>query len=159
MRTHLLDPTEKHPQRDEAVALSGRVYELYEAGQDFNSPLKKLGQIAGRPIHEFALQSAFASVSHETFAKSQLVDWDDLPDEIAEQEMLEMIELISAGKGDEFQHQYWIACLRANTGDDKISDLLFWPGSYFGDGNDARIMSPSEILTTAIKSGNTHRIR
>jgi hypothetical protein len=55
-------------------------------------------------------------------------------------------------KVDELQSHYWLACLKANTGDDGISDLIFWPGAYFGDGDDTRIMSSSEILATALQS-------
>ncbi len=67
--------------------------------------------------------------------------------------MLEMIDgLCGITKVDELQSHYWLACLKANTGDDGISDLIFWPGAYFGDGDDTRIMSSSEILATALQS-------
>ena len=158
MRGHLLDPTDGDPRLDEAIALGHDIYNLYEAGQDYSASLKRLGLIAGHPIHGFAVHDAFGSVKPEIFARRQLVAWDRLPTDITHQEMLEMIERISTAKGDQLQIQYWLVCLAASTGDDKISDLLFWPGSYFGDANDATSMSPVEILATALKSGEKRKM-
>jgi hypothetical protein len=107
-------------------------------------------------VHGLAVHAAFGSIKPETFAKNQLVSWNELPMDISEQELLEMIERILTAKNSEFQIHYWIACLSANTGDVKFSDLLFWPGAYFGDGNDNRNMSPSDILATALKAGKRH---
>ena len=157
MRPHLLDPVGSNPRLDEAIAVGREIYVRHEAGQDYTDSLTRLGLIAGRPIHSFAVHASFGSERPETFAKKQLISWDALPLEITEQEMLEMIERIWGAKGDEFQIGYWLACLRANTGDEKVSDLLFWPGAYFGDGNDDRDLSPSDILATALKSGGGHR--
>jgi hypothetical protein len=153
VRAHLLDPTEGNVKLGDAVALGREIYDLYEAGQDYSETVARLGLIAGHPIHDFAVRSSFGSVKPETFARRQLVSWDNLPADVTEQEMLEMVERIDKAKGDELQLEYWIACLRVNTGDAKISDLIFWPGSYFGDGDNARVMSPSEILVTALKAG------
>ncbi len=72
--------------------------------------------------------------------------------------MLEMIDgVCGITKADELQIDYWLACLRANTGDQNISDLIFWSGTYFGDRDDARVMTSSEILATALKSGKNPR--
>jgi hypothetical protein len=67
--------------------------------------------------------------------------------------MLEMVDLVCRVGGDEFQTRYWLECLRVNTGDENIVGLIYWPGDYFGDGNDRREMTPSEILATALKAG------
>lgn len=156
MRTQLLDPTAGDTRLIEAVALARDIYAHHEVGADYSKSLHRLGQIAGHPIHRFAVHSAFGSVKPESFAKRLLIAWDQLPLDLDRDEMLEMIENICGAKGEEFQIEYWIACLRANTGDEKLSDLIFWPGNYFGDGNQKRNMSPSEILAIALAAGGRH---
>jgi hypothetical protein len=153
MRSHLLNPTKGNPHLNEAIALGREIYRLYEAAQDYSAHLKQLSLITGCPIDSFAVRSAFGSIAPETFARQLLVTWDRLPTDITEQEMLEMVERIFEANGSELQIQYWISCLRVSTGDDHVSDLIFWPGHYFRDGDNSRCMSPSEVLATALKSG------
>jgi len=154
MRPHLLDPTEGDARLSEAIALAREIYALYESGSDYTANLKRLGLLSGHPVHGFAVHAAFGSAKPETFARRQLIAWDRLPADLTQQEMLEMIEGVCGSiKADEIQREYWLACLRANTGDNKIGDLIFWPGTYFGDGNNARVMSAPEILATALKAG------
>ena len=157
MRSVVADPTGGDRRLVEAIALGHEIYALHEAGKDYSERLTRLGVVAGHPIHGFAVHAAFGSVKPETFAKRQLIDWNQLPADLTEAEMLEMIDRICQVDGDEFQMEYWLACLRTSTGDQKISDLIFWPGSYFGDGNDTRMMSSSEILTTALKANGRPR--
>jgi hypothetical protein len=153
VRTQLLDPTAADTRLADAIALAREIYTLFERGADYSSPVRSLGILVGHPIHDFAVRSAFGSVRPETFAKRQLIDWDRLPSDLSRREMLEIIDKFHEGKLDEFYPEYWIECLRVNTGDGRISDLIFWPGSYFGDGDDSRLMSSSEILETALKAG------
>ena len=153
----MLDPTEGNPHLDEAIALGREIYRVFEAGQDYSTSLRRLGSIAAHPIHVHAVRAAFGSVRPETFARRQLVAWDQLPTDITEEEMLEMIERIFKPRGYELEIEYWIQCLRVNTGDEHVSDLIFWPGAYFRDGNNARQMSPSEILATALEAGKSAR--
>ncbi len=63
--------------------------------------------------------------------------------------MLEMLELICQAKGTEFQVEYWVECLRINTGDDRLSDLIFWPDEYFGKPV-PQDLSAEEILDVAL---------
>lgn len=154
MRRHLFDPTGDDPRLSEALTLVRAIYALYATGADYDAPLKRLGLVVGHPIHGFSVDDGFGSVGPEVFARRQLIAWDQVPTDLTEDEMLEMVDGVSGvTKSDELQRDYWIACLRANTGDQKISDLIFWPGSYFGDGDDARVMSSSEILATALRAG------
>lgn len=153
MRRHLFDPTVDDPRLSEALALGQEIFALYEAGADYGAPLRRLGLVVGRPVHGFSVHDGFGSVGPDVFAKRQLVAWDKVPTDLTKDEMLEMVDgVCGVTKADELQRDYWLACLRANTGDEKISDLIYWPGSYFGDGDDTRVMSSSEILETALKA-------
>jgi hypothetical protein len=114
MRSHLVDPTADDPRLSEAVALGREIYALHEAGADYSIPLKRLGFIAGHPIHGFSVRDGFGSVKAEIFARRQLVVWDQIPTDLTQDEMLEMVDSVCGiTKADELQRDYWLACLRA----------------------------------------------
>ena len=148
MRPEISDPTACNSSLQEALALSDEIYRLHEEGQDYSAPLRRLARIAKRPIGPHAVLAAFGSIRPITFAKKQLVDWNSLPNDLAEEEMLDLIQRVCQSSGSEFQTEYWVECLRINTGDENISDLIFWPGEYFHDGDNSRELSPSDILRT-----------
>lgn len=63
--------------------------------------------------------------------------------------MLEMLQLVCEAKGSEVQIEYWVQCLRVNTGDDRLSDLIFWPDDYFGKPT-TKELSAEDILEIAL---------
>ena len=63
--------------------------------------------------------------------------------------MLEMVQLVCQAEGTEFQVEYWVECLRVNTGDERISDLIFWPDEYFGKST-SKELSAEEILEVSL---------
>jgi len=66
-------------------------------------------------------------------------------------EALELItRLVSAG-GEEWEQFFWTRVLEHHL-DPRISDLIHWPGEYFGDGKNSRELSPQDILDTVRKS-------
>jgi len=156
MRAHLLDPTQGDARLDKALALGREIYRRYEAGEDCSASLEQLRVLSGQPIDVLDVSRAFGSIRPETFAREQLIAWNELPADLACEEMLEMIELICQGESDELQTGYWIACLRLNTGDERISDLICWPYEYSGEGGKTRML-PADILSAALKSGKNGR--
>lgn len=149
MRAHFFDPVEKNPSLPVAQRLAQQIYGLHEAGADYSTELRQLGQLAGRIISLQQVMGAFGSIAPETFARKVLVNWHSLPSDATEAEMLEMLQLICQAKGTEFQVEYWVECLRVNTGDDRLSDLIFWPDEYFGKPI-ANELSAEEILDVAL---------
>ena len=160
MRAELENPFTDIRELQAVTMLAHEAYRLWEAGQDCGLVLNQLRTITGKPISKFSIDAAFGSVSPDTFARQMLLDQIALPRDLTRDEMLELIERECAAKGDEFQLGYWIKCLEVNTGDDGISDLIFWPGEYFADGNNSRELSAVEILDTALAKANvTHRTK
>ena len=149
MRDCFLNPVATHPALPEAERLARQIYGLHEAGSDYSVELQQLGRAAGRVISCQQVLGAFGSISPETFAQKALVNWNALPADATEAEMLEMLELICQARGSEFQVEYWVQCLRANTGDDRLSELIFWPDEYFGQRME-RELSAKEILDVAL---------
>jgi hypothetical protein len=44
--------------------------------------------------------------------------------------------------------------LALNIPDARISELFFWHGEYFGDGDNARELTPEQVIETALKNGD-----
>ena len=133
------------------MKLTERLYMLHQAGRDHSQERAELGALVGRPVSAFDIDAAFGSVDPKTFAEGLL--FAEVPLDLTTEEMLEMIERICNVKGTPAQHSYWLRCLETNTNDNRISDLIFWPDQYFGDGDVKKLMSPQEILQTALAAG------
>lgn len=149
MRPHFFDPVALNPSLPAARKLARGIYGLHEGGANYTAELRQLGLLVGRIISLQEVMGAFGSVDPETFARKSLVDWHALPTDATEAEMLEMLQLICEAKGTEFQVEYWVECLRVNTGDERLSDLIFWPDQYFGKPT-AKDLSAEEILDVAL---------
>jgi hypothetical protein len=67
--------------------------------------------------------------------------------------LLELIRRVSTAGAEEHEKIFWLGLLEANVPDKRISGLIFWPGEYFGDGNNSRELSPEEILDIALAAG------
>ena len=157
MRQELQDPFTDKPRLQASIKLANDIYRLHEAGHDYSSELTQLSILAGQSISKFSVESAFGSISPEGFARELICDLTAIPTNLTPDEMLELIKHIITADGDTFQMWYWLQCLQVNTGDNKFSDLIYWPGEYFKDGNNAREMSPQEILDTALNTGKKCR--
>ncbi|HEY4370503.1 MAG TPA: hypothetical protein VGN52_01070 [Burkholderiales bacterium] len=151
MRAELLDPLHGDTDLKETVLLAKEIYRLFEAGVDYSEELDEVAQTVGRTTSSFDVHSAFGSVSPETFARLILIGRKSVPSDLNHAEMLERVERVCHANGSESDITYWIDCLRVNTGDKRISDLIFWPGEYFADGDNSRELTPVGILTTAVR--------
>jgi hypothetical protein len=149
MRPHFFDPVAANPGLLSAQELAREIYGLHEAGVNYTTELRQLGLLVGRVISLQEVMGAFGTITPETFAQKSLVNWHALPSDATEAEMLEMLQLIFLAKGSEFQVEYWVECLRVNTGDERLSDLIFWPDEYFGRPI-SKDLSAEEILEIAL---------
>jgi len=67
-------------------------------------------------------------------------------------EMLEIItRMLNLQTENEHELDFWERMLEKHL-DPEIRVLIRWPGTYFGDGDNSREMSPEEILEVALKS-------
>lgn len=64
-------------------------------------------------------------------------------------ELVEMVRRVKAGEGAEEEIEFWLGMLAVNLPDPQVSNLLFWPGVYFGDGDDTGDLSPEQLVDTA----------
>jgi hypothetical protein len=153
MRPELLKPVRAKRHLRTAIATARELYALHEAGGDCSKRLPELSEIVGHPVSVPDLHSAFGSVSPEDFAEDLLRRRSAIPTDLSDAEMLELIERVCNGDGTDSQICHWLNCLEVNTGDERLSDLIFWPGIYFGDDDNGRELTPEEILRTARAKG------
>jgi hypothetical protein len=50
--------------------------------------------------------------------------------------------------GAEHEINFWVLAL--NIPDPRVSDLIFWPGEYFGDGDNRRELSAEQVVDIAL---------
>lgn len=154
MRSILESPVD--PERLNLLSrLVERVYALHETAHSYENELVELGALAGSAVTPFQIDCAFGSASPRSFAHDLLVRSVVIPSDISRAEMLEMLQHLLQPKRGELRHGYWLACLARSTGDQRISDLIYWPGEYFKDGDNSRDMSAEAILRVAEASGRS----
>jgi hypothetical protein len=76
-----------------------------------------------------------------------------LPD-VTRAELLEMIRRVASAEGEDHEIDFWLGLLEINIPAPRISDLIFWPGEYFGDGNHNRELTPEQVLDIAQAASN-----
>ncbi|WP_175954470.1 hypothetical protein [Burkholderia sp. BCC0405] len=105
----------------------------------------------GDDVDHTDVLGAFGSTSADEFAKQLAIDRHAVPTGLSEPELVELLDAVCACRGGQALIDYWVRCLSVNTGDDRISDLIFWPDAYFGAGYDGRELSPAEMLEVALR--------
>jgi hypothetical protein len=112
--------------------------------------LEAFNREAGTSLSFADFQGISGGMGHDTWVRCVLAQ----PSErrvadVTREGLLELIQRVAAGEGEEHEISYWLRLLEANVPDPRLSDLFFWPGEYFGDGDNSRAWSPEQILDIA----------
>lgn len=150
MRPELSDPADQDKFK-RVLPLTEAVLHLHEAGQNYEAELQRMSRLLGRIVGKPEVLAAFGSADAEAFARRLAIDWQVVPTDLSAQELLELFDAVCAALGDPVHIEYWVRCLELNTGDERISDLIFWPDEYFGAGYDGRELAPVEMLEVALR--------
>jgi len=137
-----------------ATQLAEQIYMLYEAGRDWDQTRADLSRIVGCVVATFDVHAAFGSVDPAGFAHDLLARSAVIPTDLSHVEMLELVQCLLEPRSGERRTSFWLACLAENTGNPKFSSLIYWPGSYFGDGDNSRELSAEEVLRIAMADGS-----
>jgi hypothetical protein len=158
MRPELSIPSEPCNYK-RVLPLTEAVYFLHETGQEYAGELKQLSLLVGRVVGRIDVLGAFGSINVDEFAERLTIDWNAIPTGLSDPELLELLDAVCEGRGSAVALEYWVKCLALNTGDEKISDLIYWPEQYLGHGYDGRELTSAEILDIALNkrcSGESH---
>lgn len=150
MRPELSEPADQD-KFGRVLPLAEAVFHLHEAGQNYAAELQQMSGFLGCIVGKPEVLAAFGSEDANAFARRLTIDWHTLPKDLSEQELLELMEVVCAGRGDPVHIEYWVQCLAVNTGDEGISDLIYWPDEYFGAEYDGRELAPAEMLEVALR--------
>ena len=130
--------------------LTERVYYLHESGEPYAEVLNEISRILGRIVGQTDVLGAFGSISSSEFARRLAIDWRLIPSDFSKSELLELLDAVCEVRGDQVTIEYWLRCLALGTGDDRVSDLIFWPDAYFGAEYDGRDLTSVEMLEVAL---------
>ena len=116
--------------------------------------LEEFNHLAGTNHGHADFQGIYGGMDHETWVRAVLAEpaRKRVPD-ITRAELLELIRRVVTADGEEHETIFWLGLLETNVPDPRISDLIFWPGEYFGDGDNSRGQSPEQILDIALSAG------
>jgi hypothetical protein len=113
--------------------------------------LEEFNRDAGTRFTFADFRGIYGGMEHETWVRQVLSGSAviKIPD-ITYDELLELLTRVCRAAGVEHENYFWLRLLEANLPDRRLSDLIFWPGNYFGDGDNSRHLSPKEILDIAL---------
>lgn len=147
------------PQLDETkvARLAGLAAEI-DGGQRDNteSQLAEFNREAKTNLTFLDFQGIYGGQDHDTWVRQILAGPNvrRLTD-ITQSELIEMARRVMGAKSPEHVTYFWLEMLALNTSDARISDLFFWPGEYFGDGDNSRELTAEQIIKTALKNRNS----
>jgi hypothetical protein len=154
MRPKLRDPVDQD-KLSQLLPLTNVVFQLHESGREYVEELKHISQLLGRIVSQIDVLGAFGSTDADGFARRLAIGWHTVPMDLSEPELLELFDAVCEVRGNQELLEYWVRCLALNTGDDRVSDLIFWPEQYFGAGYDGRERSPAEMLEIVLRKRRT----
>lgn len=153
MRADLAEPVKDQVKLRQVLPLAEEIYALLEAGQPYDTQLKQVSRIAGHIVDKPTVLYAFGAGTPEYFARRLLIDWHDLPRDLSNAEMVELLEALLDARGSEDRCEYWLKCLQLNTGEPELTNLIYWPNEYRGGEYDGHDLTATEVLQIALKHG------
>lgn len=112
--------------------------------------LAEFNHEAGTTFAFLDFQGIYGGQDHDTWVRKVLAKpfQKRLPD-VTRAELLELARRVMEADGEEHEIDFWLDMLALNIPDPRVSDLIFWPGEYFGDGNNARELTPEQVIDIA----------
>jgi hypothetical protein len=121
------------------------------------SLLDEFKRLAGMDVPFSEFQGIYGSEEHIEYVRRVLTDraTDASPD-LDRAGLVAMFAKVLADPCDDAHLQYVFTTIKKTYGDTQISDLVFWPGEYFGDGNNQRELTP-ELMADAVLERHAKR--
>lgn len=149
LRPELIPPTfDEH--------LLARLTELAEAldGGDPKQTVEQLAEFnrrASTAIEFIEFQGIYGGQDHETWVRAVLSApyIRRIPD-ITHDELVELTRRVMEVDGDEASCHFWLMQLKSNLSP-RVSNLIYWPGEYFGHNDYDRDMPPEKIVEIAMQ--------
>lgn len=119
--------------------------------------LDEFNRLAGTDIPFSEFQGISGAEEHIDYVRRMLIDraTDASPD-LGREDLMAMFAKVLANPRDDEYLQYVFTTIKQTYGDPQVSDLVFWPGAYFGDGNNLRELTP-ELMANAVLQRHAER--
>jgi len=153
MRPELLNPVTDPAILEALIPLTSKVLELHEAGRKYEDVLASIARLTGRIVSRDEVHAAFGGSDGIGFARGLLIDWERIPADLSRQELLEAMVMVCTDASDPIRTDYLLKCLALNTGDDQVSDLIYWADQYRDGKYDGQELEPERILEIALRNG------
>lgn len=119
-----------------------------ELVQEFNS-------LAGTDIPYSEFQGIYGAEDHEDFVRRVLTaKLTNANSTIGHAELTQMFARISANPSDDAYLSFVFSTIEKTFDDAQVSDLVFWPGDYFGDGDNSRELTPKQMADAVLERHN-----
>jgi hypothetical protein len=121
------------------------------------SLLAEFNELAGMDIPFSEFQGIYGAEEHIDYVRRVLTDGatEAFPG-LDREGLTTMFAKVLADPCDDAYLQYVFSTIKKTFGDTQISDLVFWPGEYFGDGNNHRELTP-ELMADAVLERHAKR--
>jgi hypothetical protein len=121
---------------------------------EWEDDLEEFHRLSGTDVPFEHFQGIYGGEEHEDWVRRLLMSQrtSTIPD-LTRADLIAVFDKIRSrysGQCSPAELDFVLAQLEHNLGDPQISDLIFWPGEYFGDGDNTREMTPEEMAEAAL---------
>jgi hypothetical protein len=141
-------PTFDPDRLDRCLRLAADVYALHEAGRAYAEPLEELSRHTGQALTVAEVRGAFGSIDSSDWARDLLLQESPIPGDIADEELIAMLEVVCAATEPEWLSGWYLRCVERATGCDELIDIIYYPRDVFED-DQHDDLSAAEILAAA----------
>ncbi len=142
------------PELDETLVqrLAQLASRLDGGDESVDSPLlDEFNTLAGTEIPFAEFQGIYGAEEHIEYVRRILTAKATKADpELTRSGLIEMLAKVLADPCNNAYLEYVFTTVEKTFGDSEVSDLVFWPGSYFGDGDDQRELTAEEMADAVL---------
>ena len=119
-----------------------------ELVQEFNS-------LAGTDIPYAEFQGIYGGERHENYVRRVLMrQRSKAVPTLDREQLVEMFKRVLENPGDDAYPEFVFGTIEKTLGDDEVYDLVYFPGEYFGDGDDSRVLSSEQMADAVLERYN-----
>ncbi len=122
--------------------------------------LEEFNRLAGTNIPFSEFQGVYGGEDHIDYVRRVLTERaTEASPNLNREGLIEMFKKVLADPCDDAYLQFVFTTIEKTFGDTQISDLVFWPSEYFGDGNNQRKLSPELMADAVLERHSQQRSR
>lgn len=96
-------------------------------------------------------QGIYGGQDHDTWVRNVLAaPYARRVADVTKCELIELARRVMESDGAEHDMNFWLDMLAINIPNERVSDLIFWPGEYFNDVNYSKRLSPEQVVDIAL---------